>query len=131
MGKRAPVIGGLLVGCLLLVLKPAVVKTDNHAGLLVLFRGQSGVIRFVNSVTERPVAIHFRIGGLFQDFSVATDETTEAYYTNGLFSLNEAVSKESTEALCFCSMQGISLKLGFYNLYLKGGCLEVKLLWTK
>jgi hypothetical protein len=131
MGKRALVIGGLLVSGLLLILKPAVVKTDNRAGLLVLFRGQSGVIRFVNSVTERPVAIHFRIGSRFQDFSVVTDETTEAYYTSGLFSLNEAVSRESTEVLRFCSMKGISLKLGFYDLYLKGGCLEARLLWTK
>jgi hypothetical protein len=131
MGKRALIIGGLLLVCLLLILKPALIKTDNHAGLLVFFRGQSGTIRFVNSVTERPVAIRFRIGGLFQDFSVATDETTEAYYTNGLFSLNEAVSKESTDALQFCSMKGISLSLGFYDFDLKDGCLEVKLLWTK
>jgi hypothetical protein len=131
MGKHALILGGLLAGCLLLILKPAVVKTDDHARLLVLFRGQSGVIRFVNSVTDKPVAIHFRIGGRFQDFSFVTDETTEAYYTSGLFSLNEAVSKESTEALRFCSMKGISLKLGFYDLYVKGGCLEAKLLWTK
>jgi hypothetical protein len=131
MSKPALVIGGLLVVCLLSILKPALIKTDNHAGLLVLFRGQSGTIRFVNSVTEKPVAIHFRIGARFQDFSVVTDETTEAYYTNGLFSLNEAVSKESKDALQFCSMKGIFLSLGFYDFHLKGDCLEVKLLWTK
>ena len=131
MGKRALIIGGLLAGCLLLILKPAVVHTDNHARLLVLFRGQSGVIRFVNSVTGRPVAIHFRVGSRFQDFSVKTDETTEAYYTSGLYPMNEAVSKESAEALRFCSMKGISLTLGFYDLYVEGGCLEAKLLWTK
>jgi hypothetical protein len=131
MGKPALIMGSLLLICLLSILKPALIKTDNHAGLLVLFRGQSGTIRFVNSVTEKPVAIHFRIGSRFQDFSVATDETTEAYYTNGLFSLNEAVSKESTKALQFCSMKGISLSLGFYDFYLKDDCLEVKLLWTK
>ena len=117
--------------CLLSILKPALITTDDHAGLLMLFRGQSGTIQFVNSVTERPVTIHFRIGARFQDFSVATDETTEAYYTNGLFSLNETVSKESTGVLQFCSMKGISLSLGFYHFYLKDGCLEVKLLWTK
>jgi hypothetical protein len=131
MRKPALIIGGLLLVCLLSILKPALVRTDNRAGLLVLFRGQSGTIRFVNSVTERPVAIHFRIGSRFQNFSVATDETTEAYYTNGLFSLNEAVSKESTDALQFCSMKGISLSLGFYNFLVKDGCLKVKLLWTK
>jgi hypothetical protein len=131
MSKPAFVMGGLLLVCLLSILKPALIKTDNHAGLLVLFRGQSGSIRFVNSVTERPVAIQFRIRGRFQDFSVATDETTEAYYTSGLFSLNEAVSRESTDALQLCSMKGISLSLGFYDFYLNDGCLEVKLLWTK
>lgn len=130
MSKPALAIGGLVLVCALLILKPALIKTDNHAGLLVLFRGQSGTIRFVNSVTERGVTIHFRIGGRFQDFSVATDETTEAYYTNGLFSLDEAVSKESTDSLQFCSMKGISLSVGFYDFYLKDGCLEVKLLWT-
>jgi hypothetical protein len=131
MRKPALVIGGFLFVCLLLILKPALIKTDNHAGLLVLFRGQSGAIQFVNSVTERPVIIHFRIGGKFKDFSFSTDETTEAYYTNGLFPLNEAVSKESTDALRFCSMKGISLSLGFYDFHLKDSCLEVKLLWTK
>jgi hypothetical protein len=131
MRKPALVIGGLLLIFLLSILKPALIKTDDHVGLLVLFRGQSGTIRFVNSVTARPVAIHFRIGGRFHDFTVATDETTEAYYTNGLFSLNEAVSRESTEVLQFCSMKGIFLSFGFYDFYLKDGCLEVKLLWTE
>jgi hypothetical protein len=131
MRKSALVISGLLVVCLLLVLKPALIKTDDRTGLLVLFRGQSGAIRFVNSVTERPVTIRFRIGERFKNFSFATDETTEAYYTNGLFPLNETVSEESTEVLRFCSMKGISLSLGFYDFYLKDGCLEVRLLWAK
>jgi hypothetical protein len=131
MRKPAVAIGGVFLVCLLFILKPALIKTDDHTGLLVLFRGQSGLIQFVNSVTERPVTIHFQIGGRFKNFSFATDETTEAYYTNGLFSLNEAVSKESTDALRFCSMKGISLSLGFYHFFLKDGCLEVKLLWAK
>ena len=98
--------------------------------LLALFRWQSGNIRFVNSVTEKPITIYFRIGRVFKDFSVSTDETTEAYYTNGLYSMNEAVSKESTNILRFCTIKGISLTLGFYDFFLKDGCLEVKLLWT-
>lgn len=120
----------MLVVCLALILKPAVVKLDSGSRLLVLLRWQSGKIQFVNSVTEKPVSIHFQIGGLFRHFGVVTDETTEAYYTNGLYSMNEAVSRESTNTLKFCSMKGISLTLGFYSFSLKDGCLEVKLLWT-
>ena len=120
----------MILFCLLLILKPAVVKLESGTRLLVLLRWQSGQIHFVNSVTEKPVSIHFQIGGLFQHFIVLTDETTESYYTNGLYSMNEAVSRESTNTLKFCSMKGISLSLGFYRFSLKDGCLEVELLWT-
>ena len=130
MTRRCLFISGLLLVSLISIFKPAVVKTDNHSRLLVLLRWQSGDIRFINSVTGRPVAIHFRIGGVFRDFTVTTDETTEAYYTSGLYSMNEAVSKESTNTLRFCSIKGIHLTLGFYDLDLKGDCLEVRLLWT-
>jgi len=123
-------ISGLSLVCLILIVKPAVVQTEDHSRLLVLLRWQSGEIRFVNSVTGRPVSIHFRVGGLFQDFAVTTDETTEAYYTNGLYSMNDVDSKESVDILRFCSMKGIRLILGFYDLDVKGGCLEVRLLWT-
>ena len=121
----------LLLICLVFGLKPAVVTTEDHSRLLVLLRWQSGQIRFVNSVTGRPVVIHFRIGSLFHDFAVSTDETTEGYYTNGLYSLNEVVAKDSTDTLQFCSVKGIQLTLGFYDLDVKDGCLEVRLLWTR
>jgi hypothetical protein len=130
MTKRAFFIFVILLVFLLLILKPAVVKLESGSRLLVLLRWQSGEIHFVNSVTEKPVSIHFQVGGLFRQFIVVTDETTEAYYTNGLYSMNEAVSRESTNTLRFCSMKGISLILGFYSFFLKDGCLEVKLLWT-
>jgi hypothetical protein len=130
MAKRYLVIFVMLLVCLLLILKPAIVKLESGTRLLVLLRWQSGKIQFVNSVTEKPVSIHFQIGGLFRQFTVFTDETTESYYTNGLYSMNEAVSRESTNILKFCSMKGISLTLGFYSFSLKDGCLEVKLLWT-
>jgi hypothetical protein len=122
---------GLLLICLVSVLKPAIVKTEDYSRLLVLLRCQSGQIRFVNSVTGRPVVVHFLIGSLFHDFAVSTDETTEEYYTNGLYSLNEVVAKESTDILRFCSVKGIQLTLGFYDLEVKGGCLEVRLLWKR
>ena len=130
MTKRYLLIFVMVLVCLLLILKPAVVKLESGTRLLVLLRWQSGKIQFVNSVTEKPVTIHFQIGGLFHEFTVLTDETTEAYYTNGLYSMNEAVSRESTNTLKFCSIKGISLTLGFYSFSLKDGCLEVELLWT-
>jgi hypothetical protein len=130
MTKRYLAIFVMVLVCLLLILKPAVVKLESGTRLLVLLRWQSGKIQFVNSVTEKPVTIHFQIGGLFHKFTVLTDETTEAYYTNGLYSMNEAVSRESTNTLKFCSIKGISLTLGFYSFSLKDGCLEVELLWT-
>ena len=130
MTWRTFLIGGALTVCLLAVVKPAIVRTDNHARLLVLLRWQSGTVRFVNSVTERPVAIHFRVGGTFRDFSVATDAGTEAYYTGGTYSMNEAISAESLPSLRFCSIKGISVTIGFYDIHLNDGCLEVKLLWT-
>ncbi len=121
----------LLLICLVVGLKPAVVTTEDHSRLLVLLRWQSGQVRFVNSVTGRPVVIHFRIGSLFQDFTISTDETTEGYYTNGLYSLNEVVAKDSTDTLRFCSVKGIRLTLGFYDFDVQDGCLEVRLLWKR
>jgi hypothetical protein len=130
MTWRTFLVGGALLVGLMAVVKPAILRTDNHARLLVLLRWQSGTVRFVNSVTERPVAIHFRVGGTFRDFSVATDAATEAYYTGGMYSMNAAVSAESLPHLRFCSIKGISVTIGFYDFRLNDGCLEVKLLWT-
>jgi hypothetical protein len=130
MTKRYFLISATVLAGLLLILKPAVVTLESGTRLLVLLRWQTGKIQFVNSVTEKPVSIHFRIGGLFRQFTVLTDVTTETYYTNGLYPMNDAVSRESTNTLNFCSMKGISLTLGFYRFSLKDGCLEVKLIWT-
>jgi hypothetical protein len=130
MTWRTFLIGGALLVGLMAGVKPAILRTDNHARLLVLLRWQSGTVRFVNSVTERPVTFHFRVGGTFRDFSVATDADTEAYYTGGMYSMTEAVSVESLPYLRFCSIKGIAVSIGFYDFQLNDGCLEVKLLWT-
>jgi hypothetical protein len=112
------------------IFKPAVIRTENGTRLAALFRWQSGQIHFVNSVTGGPVTIRFRIGSRFQAFSFSTNETTEDYYTDGLYDLNRTVAKESTDRLRFCSVKGISLRIGFYTIFVKNGCLEVALLWT-
>jgi hypothetical protein len=130
MTRRTLLVGGALLVGLMVMAKPAILRTDHHARLLVLMRWQSGTVRFVNSVTERPVAIHFRVGGTFQDFSVVTDAGTEAYYTGGTYSMNEALSKESQPLLRCCSIKGIAVTIGYYDFQLNDGCLEVELLWT-
>ena len=116
--------------CLLGLFKPAVIRTDDKTRLAAFFRWQSGQIRFINSVTGQPVTIDFHIGRRFQRFSVSTDETTEAYYTHGVYDLNDTVAKDFNDRLRFCSVKGISLTIGFYSISVKDGCLEVDLLWT-
>ena len=56
MARRFLIFCGLILLCLLPVLKPAIVRSDGCPGLLVLLRGQSGTIDFVNSVTGKPVS---------------------------------------------------------------------------
>jgi hypothetical protein len=112
------------------VVRPAVVVTEAGARPIVLLRGQSGRIRFVNSVTGRPVEIGFRVGTRFHDFAMRTDAATEEYYTSGLYALNEVASREATNALRFCSVTGVHLSVGFHELDARGGCLEVTLPWT-
>lgn len=130
MRKRFATICVIALAILLLLVKPAVIRTENETRLAVLFRWQTGSISFVNSVTGQPVIIRFTIRNQFQDFSVSADETTEAYYSHGVYDLNQAVSGESTNHLKFCSMKGIILNMGFYTFSIQDGCLEVDLLWT-
>jgi len=110
--------------------RPAFVTGDGAEGWMLLWRGQRGEIRFVNSVTEKPVEIRFRVGRRFEGFSVATDPLTESYYTAGAYALNELASGEAVEAIRLCSMRGIDLRVGFHERHVAGGCLEVRLLWT-
>lgn len=130
MRKRFLTICGITLTILLLLVKPAVIRTDKEARLAVLFRWQTGSIYFVNSVTGQPVFIRFDIRSRFQNFSVSTDETTEEYYSHGVYDLNRAVTGEAANHLKFCSMKGIILKMGFYTFSIQDGCLEVDLLWT-
>jgi hypothetical protein len=128
--RRLIIGGGLLAWLALMAVKPVIVTTDQKTGLFLMFRGQSGQIRFINSVTREPVVIGFRVDGKFNKFSVETSPSTEAYYTSGTYSMNKAAAEEATDVLKFCTIQGISLRLGFYNIELADGCLEVRLLWT-
>ncbi len=110
--------------------RPAVVVTEEAERRILLWRGQSGELRFVNSVTDSPVAIRFRVGRRFEAFSVAADPQTESYYTAGVYSWNERAAGESREEIRLCSIGGIDLRLGSHELHIAGRCLEVRLLWT-
>lgn len=112
------------------LVRPARVTTEAGSSLVVLLRGQAGRIRFVNSVTGRPVEIDFHVGARFDRFAMKTDALTEQYYTGGVYAVNDVVSRDATDALRFCSMSGIHLSLGFHELDARGGCLEVTLPWT-
>lgn len=111
-------------------LRPVMIRTDDTTRLALLLRHQTGEIRFVNSVTGGPVEIRFTILDRFRNFSVSTDETTENYYSHGVYELNDAVAAESTASLKFCSMKGIALRLGFFTSTIQDGCLEADILWT-
>ena len=130
MGKRLFLALCLFLVALTALAKPAILQTEGGTRLLLLWRGQTGGIHFVNSVTGEPVAIDFRIGRLFHAFSVATDATTEAYYTHGVYPMGAALAGESNRSLKLCSGTGIDLRLGFYHVHLQDGCLEARLLWT-
>ncbi|MFZ3045648.1 MAG: hypothetical protein WA151_07010 [Desulfatirhabdiaceae bacterium] len=121
---------GMALVLSLLVMKPAMIRTENETRLAVFLRWQTGQIYFVNSVTDQPVVIRFSLHGQFRNFSVTSDEATESYYSHGVYDLNQAVSDEATKRLNFCSMKGISLTMGFYTFTVQNGCLEVDLLWT-
>lgn len=110
--------------------RPVLVVGEDSRRRILLWHGQSGEIRFLHSVTDRPVAIRFRVGRRFEAFSVATDPLTESTYTSGVYLWNDRAGGERTDAIRLCSMRGIDLRLGFHELHIAGGCLEVRLLWT-
>lgn len=111
-------------------LRPARIITGEGSSLVFFRRFQEGSIHFVNSVTLKPVTIHFRVGSVFWDFSMETDEETENYYTSGTYAIDPVLSRQKTSALKLCSIQGISLSVGDDRWEIQDGCLEVTLLWT-
>ena len=111
------------------LLRPVIIRTDETSHLAVFPRRRTGEIRFVNSVTGMPVTINFVILDRFRQFSVQTDETTRAYYSHGVYDLDATLADEATTSLKFCSMKGMTLRLGFSTYTIQDGCLEAELLW--
>ncbi len=120
----------LAAGIVGFFIKPAVVIQDGAKSLAFFWRFQEGNLHFINSVTDRPVNIHFRITSSFSDFRMVTDELTEQYYTAGGYNVNERLKPEATSILRSCSMRGMKLTIGNHQWLVEGGCLEVRLLWT-
>lgn len=119
--------GWIAVGFLL---KPAQIVGQNGSSRVLFWRYEKGTIRFVNSVTLKPVTIHFRVRGQFSDFSMETDEETENYYTSGTYAIDPVLSRQKTSSLKLCSIHGIALSVGDDRWEIQDGCVEVTLLWT-
>lgn len=113
-----------------LFIKPARIIQEGQARVVFLHRFQKGSFRFVNSVTLKPVTVHFQVLSQFDRFSMETDEETENYYTSGTYDMDACLSRQTTSSLKLCSVQGIELLIGDDRWEIQNGCLEVTLLWT-
>lgn len=128
-----------VIGCTLLLLglfavglfiKPVRITREGRTQVVFLHRFQRGSFRFVNSVTLKPVTVHFQVLSQFDRFSMETDEETENYYTFGTYDMDTSLSRQTTSSLKLCSVQGIELLVGDDRWEIQNGCLEVTLLWT-
>jgi hypothetical protein len=133
--KLRPTVASLLIGVLAagivgFFIQPAVVIQNESKTIAIFWRYQDGSLRFINSVTGKPVLIRFRIQKAFSDFRMETDELTEQYYTAGTYTINGPLHRESTKELHCCSMKGMILSIGDRTWLIDDGCLEVRLIWT-
>jgi len=110
-------------------IQPAYVIQNDFKTVAVLWRYQHGSLRFINSVTGKPVLIRFRIQKAFSDFQMETDPLTEQYYTGGTYPINGSLHRESTNVLHCCSVNGMVLSIGDRTWQIEDGCLEVRLIW--
>lgn len=106
-----------------------IVKDHNTSFIVWLWAWQNCRIKFINSVTHLPVDMSFGVPWSFSRFLVRTDPGTEEYYTAGLYSWNEQLSKVHTRNLNYCSEVGIDVSLGKRTFREQGGCVSIFLLW--
>jgi len=90
---------------------------------------QDGRVAFTNSVTGRPVRIHFSLRRPFSDFRMITDADTEGYYTGGEYRINDRLSQEHTRELNYCSEVGMQLNIGAHQWTITQKCLTARVLW--
>lgn len=112
-----------------ILLRPVAVHGDGVRGTVWLWAWQHGSASFTNSVTHEPVRIDFGLLAGFDQFSMATDEETEHYYTSGVYDIDGRLAGQRTHRLQYCSVVGISVRLGRHRFEVADGCLEMKALW--
>lgn len=128
--KRPPVwvLITLVVGVLALVaLQVRVIRVQDQVA--VAWSWQVGQVRFINSVTGRPVLIRFGLRHDFSDFQMITDPDTEGYYTLGEYRINTRLRHERLRALNYCSVVGIAVRIGDHQWNINQSCLSAQLLW--
>lgn len=114
---------------LLAGVRVVVVEEGVSRRYLLLTPWEKGRVEFVNSVTGKPVLLEFHLPWAFQSFRAFTDPETEAYYTGGEYSWNQALAKEQRKSLAYCSEVGLALELGGTWFRVEKGCLRLRLLW--
>lgn len=111
------------------LLRPVAVRGDGVDRTLWLWAWQGGSASFINSVTHAPVQIDFGLATGFDHFSMSTDEKTEHYYTSGAYDMGKRLAGQRTDTLQYCSMVGITVRLGPHRFQVADGCLEIRALW--
>ncbi len=111
------------------LLRPVAVRGDGVSSTLWLWAWQNGSASFTNSVTHEPVRIGFSLVSGFDRFSMTTDEKTEQYYTSGVYDIDGRLAGQETDKLQYCSMVGITVRLGSHQFQVADGCLEIEALW--
>lgn len=111
------------------LLRPVAVRGDGVDGTVWLWAWQDGSVSFSNSVTQGPVRIDFDLLTGFDRFRMTTDEETELYYTSGSYDIDQRLAGQHTDVLQYCSMVGISIRLGSHRFQVTEGCLEIRALW--
>ena len=113
----------------LILFRPVKLVTDNYSKILYCWAWDKGLVHFTNSVTGGDVKIKFSLLWGFNNFKMITDEKTENYYTSGTYNINNLLSKEHEREMFFCSIVGMDIHIGKYNIKLKNNCATLEVLW--
>ncbi len=115
----------------LLVAFPRVISVNwgQKKTLLLVHPFKECRIRFINSVTKRPVVISFRPIYYFGNFKMLTDKDTEDYYTSGSYPISFEFLKKEKRSFTSCSGLGLGLEIGESTFMVVSDCIHIKILW--
>ncbi len=126
--KRRYAVGWLLpLGVLLLAWNVRVIDIQEHK--VMAWAWQGGEVHFINSVTRRPVRITFELRRPFSHFVMTTDPDTEGYYTGGAYRINQRLRGQQLNELNYCSVVGMTLRMGEKTWSIKQDCLTARVVW--